>query len=262
MAISDKLNQTNGNVAPAAAPQAAPKAPTGGKGQKMADVLKTQGQALRAQMTEDQKAAEGSKRDKVAFVAAIGDPTHPQSRTENKQSKAGVLIVGYRLKALEDMTVPVCPLKPDCKDPLDCAGISSITVKAGDTFDVNLAEMTLLISQPEYAGKFSGEGQEVYISSSSTQDAAKVRPIFRLVEEGSIKTNTIMIADIVGKETDPKGKGQAVIKPEFADKFGAWIRKKSAKKSAGSATQKGGESAANLAAAFGNLYRQKFGSQN
>lgn len=270
MAISEKLNHAQnpqGTPAPAApnpvpATPATPTAPaaSGKSGSKPSEVLKQQGASIRATMTADQKAVEGSKRDKVAFVASIGDPSHRQSRSEHGTSVPSVQIVGYRLKALEDMTVPVSPLKPDCQHYFDCEGLSEKPVKAGETFDVNLVEMTLLITRPEYAGRFTGEGQSVKISSSSTQDKAKVRPIFRNGENsGSIKGNIIMIADIVGKDTDPTGKGQAIIKEEFREKFGCLVRKRSAKKS-GSAVNTDG--IADLAAAFGAIYRKQYGGQN
>ena len=55
---------------------------------------------LRAQMSEDEKALEGSKSDKVAFVCALGDPNRKQARVENKTTIPSYVVVGYKVKVL------------------------------------------------------------------------------------------------------------------------------------------------------------------
>lgn len=107
----------------------------------------------------------GSMSDKVEFVAPLGDPSHPDT-TKNADGTAVVTpyIVGYRFKALADMTVPECGLGDDAKKNLmsykDKNGTKQ--VKAGETFDLTRFETGLLLAPEEFNGRITGGGKIYY----------------------------------------------------------------------------------------------------
>lgn len=99
----------------------------------------------------------------IAFVAPLGDPSHPdvvKNKVTNEVTSTPY-IVGYRLKALEDMVVPDCGLGDDARKNLmsfkDKNGTKQ--VKAGEEFDVTRFEIGLLLAPREFNGRISGEGK-------------------------------------------------------------------------------------------------------
>lgn len=175
--------------------------------------------------------------DKVAFVQPLGNPLRDDTTTVtvNGESvkKVTSFIVGYRFKALADITVPNCgttdKFKGDYMD-FDPDRINEeIQVKAGETFDLTPFEMALLASKEEYNKQFTGGDHPVTCaySSKARKDQAvsgKVvvselpRAVLRLATtQGSIKDFGIidvcekkMVAGPDGRETKV-----GVIKPGF-----------------------------------------------
>lgn len=251
MAISDALKDGKKTTAPQA-----PKAPAKGSNDKSA-AFKESGAAQRAQMTEDQKAMEGSKSDKVAFVCALGDPNRKQARVENGNSIPSYVVVGYQFKVLEDMTVPYAPIKADFKSPLDVEAISERQVKAGEVVSLNIVETADFISRIEFAGRFTGEGTGVSLSAKVSNDRPEPLPILVKIGDGSIKENMVLIADMIGANDAENIKGTPRIKEEFAEAFGVLYSKKSIGKKSTGANKKAGEGQADIAAAFRALYASK-----
>lgn len=256
MALKDKIAEAEGKAAATPTAPAAPAAGAKGANSKT-ELFKQKGQALRAQMTEDQKAVEGSKSDKVAFVCALGDPARKQARVENKTSVPSYVVVGYKFRALEDMNVPFAPLKQGMKNILDVEEPTEKAVSAGQEFHLNIAETAMLISRIEYAGRFSGEGTQVALSVKTSVDRDEPLPILTKVGAGSIKENMELIADMVGGDGTEKNRGTAQVKDEYAETFGAlYSRSRLSKKSAGAA-KKAGEGQADIAAAFRAYYNKQ-----
>lgn len=249
MALKDKIASAQETKTATATATANPKTST------KTDAFKQQGASLRAQMSEDQKAIEGSKSDKVAFVCALGDPNRKQARVENKTSVPSYVVVGYKFKALEDMTVPFAPISENWKTILDVEPMQERQKKAGEVFALNIVETAMLISRLEYAGKFTGEGTAVALSAKTSNDRQDPLPILNKIGAGSIKENMELIADMVGATADTKGTPQ--IKGEYAESFGALYAKKSLTRKATSAQKKAGEGQADIAAAFRNYYAGK-----
>lgn len=261
MSLKDKLEAAqNGQAsqAPAAPAPAPAPTPSGAKGvATKTELFKQKGQSIRAQMTEDQKAAEGSKSDKIAFVCALGDPARKQARVENKTSVPSYVVVGYKFRALEDVMVPKAPLKQGMKNILDVEEATERPVKAGEEFHMNIVETAMLISRVEYAGRFSGEGTQVALSVKTSTDREEPLPILNKIGAGSIKENMELIADMVGGDGTEKNRGTAQVKDEYAETFGAlYNRSRLAKKSAGAA-KKAGEGQADIAAAFRAYYNKQ-----
>lgn len=253
MALSDV---TKGAVAPAGkAPEAGATATTGKKGKdERHEKLVAQGHAIRTKMSDEEKQLEGSKSDKVVFVGALGDPNKPQFRKENNQDIPSYVVVGYAFKALEDMEVPRADIKSGFKNFMDVGAMSTETVKAGETFYLNVFETGALISKNIYAGTFSGEGTTVTLAAKYAQNREEPLPVLNKVGKGSVKENMILIADMIGADPDKKVKGTPQIKDEFASKFAVLYEKRVAGKKGSSAGSKAtGESTKDIAAAF-NAY--------
>lgn len=214
------------------------------------ETFKNQGAALRKTNTDVYaEGVEGSKQDKVAFVAALGNPAKSQPRIEGNMNKPSYQVVGYRFRLLEDMEVPSAPLKEECKGTMDTEPITMVAGKAGQEVDLNIIETAYMISQPQFAGKFTGEGQEVILTAKCSKSREDLLPVLRK-SNGTIKEPMILIADMVGADENSKGKAQ--VKEEFT-KFSPLFRKRTSSRGA-SKNVKAVETAANLAAAFFDLY--------
>lgn len=249
MALSDVTGAQG--VAPAGkAPAVGEQAGAGKKGgDKRHDQLVAKGQAIRAKMSDEEKQLEGSKSDKVVFVGALGDPNKPQSRKENNQDIPSYVVVGYAFKALEDMTVPRADLKKQFKNFMDVGQLTEETVKAGETFYLNVFETGVLISKPIYAGSFTGEGTTVTLSAKYAQNREEPLPVLNKVGKGSVKENMILVADMVGAGEGVKGTPK--VKDEFASKFSVLYEKRVAgKKGSSAGNRASGESTKDIAAAF------------
>ena len=255
MAVSNVIKSAEGTSAKAPVSAPAP-ATAGNKAKNGAQAaFRAKGAALRAKFTEDEKAMEGTKQDKVAFVSTLGNPARRQDRVEDKKSIPSYEVCGYRFKALEDMEVPVIPLKSSNYTDVDYTKATTKAVKAGEIFDLNIMETASLITRVEYAGTFSGENTPVQLSAKSSKVRDIPLPILTLASaKGSIKSTMILIADITeDKET---GRVKAIVKEEFAEKFGIWFVKKSATRTA-STNRTAGEAPKDLAAAFRSFFSQK-----
>lgn len=121
----------------------------------------------------------GSKSDTVAFVAALGDPSDPDTTTTEvggqKDVRVVPRIVGYRFKALVDMEVPDCGTEDDFKkNKMSFVAEKKNNrrpVKAGETFDLTRFETGMLLSPVEFNGKATGGDkpvQAVYQMSKKT----------------------------------------------------------------------------------------------
>lgn len=247
MALSDKL--TTGAQTPA---QAAPQSKKEEK-MKKDTAFAEKGSALRSTMAEDQKAVEGSKSDKVAFVCCLINPAKRQNRVANKESILAYQNVGYKFKALEDMQVPVAPLKEKFASDVDVENVTFKPVKKGEIFALNICETGILITQLPYAGSFTGEGQTVTVTVRHANNRPDPLPVLRKVGS-SIKE----VVEEVATKATVDGKDVYTVKDEYAEKFGVYFRKDSARKKSADASKKSGERQKDVAAAFRDFYAAKF----
>lgn len=213
------------------------------------EAFKAKGRAIRSTYSEDQKQAEGAKSDKIAFICALGDPAHKQNRVESGSQVPSYTVVGFKFKALEAVSVPNAPIKPDFKTPLDVENPTEKKVKAGEIFTLNLVETAMLISKIEYAGTFTGEGTTVSLSAAHSATREEPTPNLK-TPTGSVKSNMELIADMAD--------GKATVKDEFAEKFAVLFARKKASRAAGATAKTQGEAAKDVSAAFRALYEKKF----
>ena len=197
MALSDvtKAVAPVGAVAPTVkAPVVGGNAPVSkGKGKTYEEFL-NKGKMILASRKEEERQIEGSKSDKVVFIAALGDPAKKQNRVEGKKDIPSYKPVGYAFKALEDMKIPRADLKQKFSSLMDVEPVAWEEVKAGETFYLNLAETGMLISKPEFAGTFTGEGTGVRVTVTFSQDRETPNIALKNIDGGSVKKNMILIA--------------------------------------------------------------------
>lgn len=238
MAITDAGVTMAGATAPTVADSKA-------KGNKAFQDFKAKGQAIRESEGYD-KAIESQKSGAIQFISCLGNPARTQKRTEAGQNKDSCQVIGYKLKALEPIEVPVAKIIDKSK-PMAHGEITYKQVAAGEEFDVSLFELGALISKPEYAGKFTGGGDEVvlHITMSKGNDN---EPLTVLKRKGSpLKDTMIKVAtESVNAEN---GKKTYSCLPEYEEKFGVYFVRKSGPVG-GSKASKPQESAQDLAAAF------------
>ena len=220
--------------------------------------FKARGESIGAKMSEEEKAREGVKRGAIAFVCALGNPKQRQDRVAAGKNVVCWKPVGYKFKALEDITVPVIPLKENYQTLIDVAieNATEVPVKAGEEFVCNLREYGALISRTEYNGIFNGEGKEVYLGVTFSGSRQDPYPILK-AKDGSIKANMELVAD----EEDITGADGSTIKkytvkPEYAEKFGVLFKARSASRTGrGTAkTSEQGVAASCIARALADYY--------
>lgn len=223
MAFSDAMGispaQTTAPATDASAQVADDRKAKAAKAKKEVANLTATGAAKIAAMSDEQKASLGSKSDDIQFVAVLWDGVTQEAYHHlGNIIKDGYKVVGYRFKALADIDVPVSPIvsAKQLTAPNKTGEVKHI--KAGETFDLDIAETTMLITRDEYAGKFSGGASEgadpVYISAKYNTSANTYNPQLRKDNKaGSIKVGAIK----TGHKT---ADGKIEPLPEFAEKFG------------------------------------------
>lgn len=202
---------------------------------------------VEAQVTAEQNIQEagaanelGKDSDKLHFLASLGDPSNPDTTTDDKgQKKVTSTIVGYRMKADIDLEVPVVEVGDDFKKNLmSFKGDPNATklVKAGQEFDLTRFELGMLISRPEFNGRATGGDKPVVCSynasvkkgstgSVMTTSGATSIPSISLkatTQGASIKDYPII--DVLDYTSEKQENGTVrktrTIKPGF-EKFGA-----------------------------------------
>ncbi len=216
------------------------------------DAFKAEGASIRAGLTEEQKALEGSMSEQVAFVACLGNPDKPGKRKEGALDVPTYEVVGYKFKLLADMDIPRSALKGN--DPCSCDTIEWVPAHAGDVVNLTIMEAAALATKVEFSGKFTGEGQEiVFAVKISASNNGQPRPYFKRKEKPSIKVDMDLIADVT---TNEAGKNTSVIKEEYAEKFSSLFQKRTSTR-AGQSKKKVDDGCKNLSAAFRQYLSQK-----
>lgn len=211
--------------------------------------FKNQGKSVREAYTEEEKRLEGSKSHVIGFEVALGNPARPQKRMEGGVQRSSYQCVGYVLKTSEDIMVPVAPLKQGARHEMDFDEVTWKPVKAGEKFQVTLAEAGILISQIEYGGKFTMDGDEIVLHATISPNRGGVPLTVLKRPNAPLKDSMVVIADA---EVGENGKKTYKVKPEYAEKFGYIFNR--TRTSSGSTAERGKkDNTENLAAAFRNL---------
>lgn len=217
-----------------AAESQAPKAPTENKAvnsNKTAneDVI-AQGNALIAEMTEEQRSALGSKAGTLHFKHLLGLASKKSRRKVSKDESLDCSTpVGIVFVSDEEIQVPVIDIKKDKTTGIAQEDITYRTVKAGEEFFVSYYEYMYLILRDEYAGlcEAKGDVHGAYFSPKlpafAKGDAQLPTPTINL-KSGSVKENMIDI--------DQKVDNTWVIKEGY-EKFADLLKKSTPKRSSG-----------------------------
>lgn len=120
-----------------------------------------------------------SKCDKIAFVAAIGDPSRddvtPANPEKGIEKRVDPTIVGFAFKVLEDMEVPDCGIPEDLKENnmayVNAQGKKA--VKAGEIVHLTRFETGLLLSPEEFNSKATGGEMPVGCTYTIKKETAK-----------------------------------------------------------------------------------------
>ena len=153
------------------------------------------------------------------------------------------------------MQIPRADLKVTFSSLMDVEPVVWEEVKAGETFYLNLAETGMLISKPEYAGTFTGEGTGVRVTVSFSQNRETPNIALKNIDGGSVKKNMILIADMVGADESRNLKGTPKIKDMFASKFGVLYQKRQATRGTSSAKAVAGSNTKAIAAALESYFQ-------
>lgn len=230
--------------------------------------FKKDGLALhQAEVESGEAEADGSMRDAVAYLYALGNPAKTGTRTEKGTTDIKTIeVIGYACKAVkEGVKAPIC--KREGINKTDVMGFSSVEwvdVPVGTVFTLSRAELGEMISQGVFAGMFTGDPDNqvefgVTFSKVAGNAYAPQALLKTVVTENSkpIKSNIVPVA--VKKEG---AKGNSLkdydVLPEYAEKFGyifAEVQSVGRSSNGGSKQREVGQTAAELAAAF-RAYRK------
>ena len=245
MAITSEL--TNENAAPEKAVSAATKNESAMNAQ-----FRAKGQAVRANMSDAEKAAEGSKSDTLEFVHALGNPRKTQSRVENKTALPSIQVCGFTFKTSVDIDVPVYPFLDTASQSPDRVEYTTQTkhIAAGSTFNLNLMETAGLLARVEYAGKATGGSKPVALSSTVSKERNDPLPQLRLIGgTGSVKEGIVEVAT-------KNENGNWVVKPEYEEYKNLFLKKQGGRPGTG-ARKVSGETTKDIAAAFRAFIAEK-----
>ena len=222
------LNNKSTNTA---TPQA--KAPeTKNTGRKTAnEEVIAKGTAIISQMTEEERAALGSKSHTLHFKHLLGLASKKSRRKVSKdESKDCSTPVGIVFVSDEEITVPVIDINKNKDTGIASEDITYRTVAAGEEFQVTYYEYMFLILRDEYAGlcEAKGDVNGAYFSPKlpafSKGEAKLPTPTINL-KSGSVKENMVDI--------DVKTENGWAIQEGY-EKFADLLRKSKPSKSGGS----------------------------
>jgi hypothetical protein len=207
---------------------------TAAKGKKTEanEVILAQGNEILASMSEEARAALGSKSNTLHFVRLLGLASKKSSRRISADvSKDCSTPVGITLVSDEAIQVPVIDVLKNKDTGIEYGtDVAYIEVPAGQEFDVTYYEFMYLILRDEYAGFCShdGDARGVYFSPKLPafwKGEAKLPTPTVNLKVGSVKASMIDI--------DEKGTNGWVIKPNYADKFGPLMKKSTPQRAQG-----------------------------
>lgn len=223
-------NEENNAKVTAEATVEKPKAAKG-KTKANTEVL-NQGAEIIASMSEEQRSGLASKSGTLHFQHLLGLASRkaPRKVAPNETVDCSTP-VGIVLVSDEDIQVPVIDITKDKDTGIDPeTDISYRTVKAGEEFDVSYYEFMYLIVRDEYAGLLEANGDEngAYFSAklpAYMRGTAKLPTPTLNLRTGSVKATMV--------DVDEEGPNGFQIKPQYADKYGALLRKSRPQRAAG-----------------------------
>jgi hypothetical protein len=227
MALTNNANKTAPNTGAVAPTGTAPK----GKKTAANEEILNQGQEILAAMSEEERNGLGAKAGSLHFVQLLGLASKKSSRRVSAtESKDCSTPVGITLVSDEAISVPVIDVAKNKDTGIEQSDISYRDVAAGEQFDVTYYEFMYLILRDEYAGFCEANGDErgAYFSPKLPafwKGEAKLPTPTVNFKSGSVKSTMLDI--------DEKGPNGWAVKDQYAEKFGALLKKSTPQRAAG-----------------------------
>lgn len=207
---------------------------TGKKGKKDTGSaqLARKGLAAISAMPEEDRKLIGSKSGTVVFNHLLGQDSNKSSRRVGKnQSETCATTVGANVTVKEDVLIPVVDINRNQKTGLEEGDVTYRTAKAGETFDMSLMELMLLMTRDEFGGfiatKDNAQGVRFSPKVSAYFDAKQALPTPALnLVAGAIKASIVSI--------DYKEGDTWKIRPDYEKKFGDLMKKSTPSRTSGS----------------------------
>lgn len=169
------------------------------------------GSRVRANMSEEEESRLGNRVGDFTLLYTLGDPSSPIKRLSGTEETRSLKIVGYLFKANCDIEIPRAPYIVELDGVMDVGEATSVTVKSGEEFCLNIAEMAMLLAREEYAGSVTTEDDDVaHLGVRVVADKPKPIPtltkasvgVLPLVPIGTVRKNEA--GETVGIDLDPR----------------------------------------------------------
>ena len=192
--------------------------------------LHKQGIEIKAGLSPEVLATLGKSSTKIKFVNMLGLASRTSDKVgAGKQHTPSFVPVGLRIEAMSTVEIPVIPCRKDTqKMGVDVpTELTYRTLKKGEKADITLFEFMYLVSNPEYAGCISTEGNAkgLFLKVRADQFViGKVKlpsPSANFpIGHGSPKDTMLPIDEQLTDKT-------WVMKAEYQEKFGELLARKS-----------------------------------
>lgn len=166
-----------------------------------------------------------SKSSTLHFVTLLGLESKKSRRKTPETYVKCPTTVGVTLKTDIAIKVPVIDVLKNKDTGIEPSDISWKSVKAGETFNLNMYELMYLVIKPEYSGFITRNGDDkgVYFAPkmSSFNSGKSKLPTPALAFKngtGSIKESMLVI--------DEQVNGQWEVKAEYKEQFGSLLERK------------------------------------
>ena len=185
-----------------------------------------EGEKVYRSFTEEQKDKLFSLEGTIHFVNLLGTSSQTSGllKTEDGSTKYAMKVVGVKLRTDIDIEVPVISVLKDKKTGIAPEDVSSRNIKAGEEFNLNMYEVMLLITRPEYSGCITRDGHTrgVYFSARTVnyyngKEKLPTPSLSARTGTGALRDSTIAIDKKISR-------GAYVIKDEYKKEFGELIK--------------------------------------
>lgn len=185
------------------------------------------GEKIYEAYTDEQKDKLFSLEGTIHFVTLLGLGATKSGLLKSSDGivKYAIKVVGVTLKTDIDIEVPVISVLKNIKTGINPEDVSSRRIKAGDSFNLNMLEVMLFITKPEYGGYITRDGDTrgVHLSARtnnyySGKDKLPSPGLIARPGTGALRESTVEIDEQISPSF-------RAIKAEYQEEFGALLKK-------------------------------------